>query len=98
MTDVLTQNAPEETAERLVPGLGDEPTGAGPEVAGPAPLRRVRAGRNTAFDRLVFDLDGPVPGVRVQYVPELRHEGTGDLIPLRGRAVVQVDLAPAAAH
>ncbi|SDD48189.1 Putative peptidoglycan binding domain-containing protein [Geodermatophilus telluris] len=98
MTDVLTQTAPEETSERLVPGLGDEPGGAAAEVLPPALLRRVRAGRNTAFDRLVFDLDGPVPGVRVQYVPELRHEGSGEVVPLRGRAVVQVDLSPAAAH
>ena len=96
MTDVL-QGA---TSEELVPGLADEAgvEGAQPEAVPRALLRRIRAGRNKDFDRLVFDFDGPVPGVRVQHVRELRHEGTGDLIPLRGRAVVQVDITPATAH
>src|SRR4051794_2117662 len=67
----------------------------GPEQA---LLQRVRAGRNKTFDRLVFDFDGPVPGVGVRYVPELIQDPTGDPIPLRGRAVVQIDLRPAVAH
>jgi hypothetical protein len=61
-------------------------------------LRRVRAGRNKDFDRLVFDFDGPVPGVDVQYVRELLEDGSGNPIPLRGRAVVQIVLQPAVAH
>jgi peptidoglycan hydrolase-like protein with peptidoglycan-binding domain len=58
----------------------------------------VRAGRNKAFDRLVFDFDGPVPGLLVQYVDELTQDGTGNPIPLRGRAIVEIVIRPAAAH
>lgn len=96
MTDVLQGTV----SGDLVPGTDDQAalTGGHDEAKHPAVLRRLRAGRNREFDRLVFDLDGPVPGVRVQYVAELRHQGTGDVIPLRGRAVVQVDIHPATAH
>jgi peptidoglycan hydrolase-like protein with peptidoglycan-binding domain len=64
----------------------------------PALLVGVRAGRNKDFDRLVFDFDGPVPGFLVQYVDELVEDGSGRPIPLRGRAVVQIVIRPAAAH
>ncbi len=96
MTDVLHGT----TSDDLVPGAADEvvPDAAQADAVSPARLRRIRAGRNAAFDRLVFDLDGCVPGVRVQYVDALHHQGSGDVIPLRGRAVVQVDIEPATAH
>lgn len=58
----------------------------------------VRAGRNKDFDRLVFDFEGPVPGHRVEYVRELVEDGSGRPVPLRGRAIVQVLIRPAAAH
>ncbi|WP_233517517.1 peptidoglycan-binding domain-containing protein [Geodermatophilus marinus] len=58
----------------------------------------VRAGRNEDFDRLVLDFAGPLPGFRVQYVDRLVEDGTGDPVPLRGRAVVEITLQPAAAH
>jgi peptidoglycan hydrolase-like protein with peptidoglycan-binding domain len=63
-----------------------------------AVLVRVRAGRNKDFDRLVFDFDGPPPGMRVQYVNQLVEDGSGRPIPLRGRAVVQIVIQPAVAH
>jgi hypothetical protein len=96
MTDLVQDT----TSTDLVPGAADEVApGAGPaESPLSARLRRIRAGRNKAFDRLVFDLDGPVPGVQVQYVDALHHQGSGDVIPLHGRAVVQVDVHPATAH
>jgi hypothetical protein len=68
------------------------------EGEGLAVLVRVRAGRHKDFDRLVFDFDGPVPGLLVQYVDQLVEDGTGHPIPLRGRAVVQIVIQPAAAH
>jgi peptidoglycan hydrolase-like protein with peptidoglycan-binding domain len=58
----------------------------------------VRAGRNKDFDRVVLDFEGPVPGMRAQYVDELIEDGSGNPIPLRGRAVVEIVLRPAAAH
>jgi len=61
-------------------------------------LVRVRAGRNKDFDRLVFDVEGPAPGFHVRYVDQLIEDGSGRPIPLRGRAVVEITLRPAAAH
>lgn len=61
-------------------------------------LRDVRAGQHPAFDRIVFDFDGPVPGRRVRYVPQVVQDGSGAPVPLRGRAFLQVVLTPAAAH
>jgi peptidoglycan hydrolase-like protein with peptidoglycan-binding domain len=89
MTDLLGE-APSEMTDGPIeqPGTG----------GGPALLVGLRAGRNKDFDRLVFDFHGPVPGLRVQYVDQLYQDGSGEPIPLRGRAVVQIILSPAAAH
>ena len=84
--------------ETVTASLTTEPIEQAADTPGQALLRRVRAGRNKDFDRLVFDFDGPVPGVGVQYVPELTEDGSGNPIPLRGRAVVQVVMQPAVAH
>ncbi|HEU0103156.1 MAG TPA: peptidoglycan-binding domain-containing protein [Mycobacteriales bacterium] len=65
------------------------------EDSAKALLVAVRAGRNKDFDRLVFEFDGPPPGHRVAYVPELFQDGSGNPIPLRGEAVLQVTLQPA---
>jgi hypothetical protein len=65
---------------------------------GQALLVRVRAGRNKDFDRLVFDFEGPVLGMRMVHVNELVEDGAGNPIPLRGRAVVQIVIRPVAAH
>jgi Putative peptidoglycan binding domain len=90
MTDVITETA----LENFAPGPIEQTA----DRVGVALLVGVRAGRNKAFDRLVFDFDGPVPGVRVQYVDELIQDGSGLPIPLRGRAVVEIVIQPAAAH
>jgi peptidoglycan hydrolase-like protein with peptidoglycan-binding domain len=90
MTDLLDDAAAIDTTESPIeqPGEGE----------GVALLVGVRAGRNKDFDRLVFDFEGPIPGVRVEYVDQLIEDGTGHPIPLRGRAIVQIVLSPAAAH
>jgi hypothetical protein len=72
--------------------------GTGPRDAGTAFLVRVRAGRNKDFDRLVFDVEDPAPGFLVRYVDQLIEDGSGRPVPLRGRAVVEITLRPAAAH
>ena len=90
MTDVLGEAA----AASLTQGPIEQPA----HSPGLALLVRVRAGRNKDFDRLVFDFEGPVPGMRVQYVDRLIEDGTGNPIPLRGRAVVEIVMQPAAAH
>lgn len=90
MTDLM--------GETVATSLTTEPISHAADTPEQALLRRVRAGRNKDFDRLVFDFDGPVPGVDVQYVRELIEDGSGNPIPLRGRAVVQVVMQPAVAH
>ncbi|MDQ0754168.1 hypothetical protein [Arthrobacter sp. B3I4] len=56
----------------------------------------VRTGRHYCFDRLVIDLNGPVAGYTVRYVPQVSQDGSGSPVPLRGRAFIQLTVnAPA---
>ncbi|WP_298804711.1 hypothetical protein [uncultured Pseudokineococcus sp.] len=50
----------------------------------------VRAGRHACFDRLVVDVDGEVDGYWVAYVDQVRRPGSGEVVPLRGGAALQV--------
>ncbi len=65
-------------------------TGSGQPIA-------VRAGQHRCFDRFVVDLDGPATGYRVDYVPRLTQEGSGDQVPVTGGAILRV-IVNAAAH
>ena len=61
-----------------------------------ASVTNVRTGQHYCFDRLVVDLNGPVKGYTVAYVPEIIQEGSGVSIPVRGSARLQVTVnAPA---
>ncbi|WP_330233351.1 hypothetical protein OHA40_13320 [Nocardia sp. NBC_00508] len=61
-----------------------------------ATLTGVRAGRHECFDRLVFDISGPVTGYHVGYVERVVMDGSGALVPLRGGAALNIILnAPA---
>ncbi|GAA1577781.1 hypothetical protein GCM10009789_34070 [Kribbella sancticallisti] len=77
------------------------PTGWGslPEANsryGTAPLVDVRTGRHTCFDRLVFDIAGKAPGYSARYVTNVYQDGSGQLVPLRGGAKLELVLrAPA---
>jgi hypothetical protein len=63
-----------------------------------AHLTNVRAGRHVCFDRLVIDLDGrPRPGFFVRYVREVTADGSGQPVPVRGGAALQV-VVRASAH
>ena len=58
----------------------------------------VRAGRHACFDRLVVDVSGDLEGYVVRYVPEVKRDGSGFPVPLRGGAKLQViATAPATA-
>ena len=59
---------------------------------GRAPLGKVRTGRHDCFDRVVFEIDGPAAGYRVEYVSEVRTEGEGAVLPLAGGAYLEVVL------
>ena len=50
------------------------------------------------YDRVVFDFEGPVPQIEVQYVKQLIGDGSGLPIAISGRAILQVRFAPAQAH
>lgn len=55
-----------------------------------AKLTSVRTGRHYCFDRLVIELNGPVGGYTVRYVPQVTQDGSGAPVPLRGQAFIQV--------
>lgn len=58
--------------------------------ASTASLKGIRSGRHICFDRLVFDLAGRPAGYDVRYVPAVYEDGSGRLVPLRGRARLQL--------
>ncbi len=61
-----------------------------------AKVTNVRTGQHYCFDRLVIDLNGPVAGYTVRYVPQVTQDGSGLPVPLRGQAFLQVTVnAPA---
>lgn len=61
-----------------------------------AQVVNVRTGQQTCYDRLVIDLNGPVAGYSVRYVPQVVQDGSGLPIELRGNAFLQVTVnAPA---
>lgn len=67
--------------------------GSGPKAAGgmsTGELFDVRAGRNQCFDRLVLDVAGPRSGYFVNYVDQVRQDGSGDVVPVRGGARLEV--------
>jgi hypothetical protein len=62
------------------------------------PLPRVvdvRVGAHRAFDRVVIDLHGKLPGYDVRYVRRLSYDGSGEHVPLRGRKFISIALMPA---
>ena len=50
----------------------------------------VRAGRHACFDRLVLDVSGDARGYFVRYVDTVRMDGSGEVVPLRGGARLEV--------
>lgn len=78
------------------PDTGDSVVAAA--GAGIARLVAVRVGGHTTFDRLVFEFAGQAPGATVRYVAQVLGDGSGQPIPLRGRAFLEVAMTPADAH
>ena len=60
-----------------------------PTMSG-APVVNVRTGRHTCYDRLVVDVAGDVGGYTVSYVTEVVQDGSGEPIPTRGGAALQI--------
>ncbi|MCW4352960.1 hypothetical protein ONR57_06590 [Hoyosella sp. YIM 151337] len=61
-----------------------------------APVVNVRSGQHGCFDRLVVDIAGKVAGYHATYTGTVRHDGSGQAVPLRGGAYIEfVVRAPA---
>jgi hypothetical protein len=57
------------------------------------PVRNIRTGRHTCYDRMVIDIPGASTshlGYSVRYVKHLYQDGSGRLIPVAGGAVLEV--------
>lgn len=50
----------------------------------------VRAGRHACFDRLVLDVDVPLAGWSVRYVDQVKQDGSGRPVTVRGGARLEV--------
>ncbi|MFF3817495.1 hypothetical protein ACFYYD_12930 [Streptomyces bluensis] len=60
-------------------------------ATGTVPLKDIRTGRHDCYDRMVVDVPGGGDvGYHVQYVDRLHQDGSGDYIPVRGGAVLEV--------
>lgn len=60
-----------------------------------ATVTNVRAGQHACFDRMVIDVNGHANGYSVQYVSVVQRPGSGQAVPVRGAADLQVTvLAP----
>jgi hypothetical protein len=67
----------------------------------PVPVvMRVRYAAHSAegFDRIVFDIDGALPGYSVRYVSEVRADPSDRVVAVPGRRYLLVVLNPAQAH
>jgi hypothetical protein len=73
------------------PGFSTQPRVVEHPPVGSAKLVGLRAGRHPGFDRVVFQLDGPIPSYySVRYVPVVRLDGSGAPLRLRGSAFLEV--------
>ncbi len=50
------------------------------------------------YDRVVFEFQGPVPYLRIEYVTQLIADGSGAPVPVAGKAILSVQFTPAQAH
>jgi hypothetical protein len=73
------------------PGFSTQPRVVEHPPVGSPKLTSLRAGRHASFDRVVFQLDGPIPSYySVRYVPVVRLDGSGAPLRLRGSAFLEV--------
>lgn len=87
----------------IAPGVATGALAATRATPAPAPtqptLVSIRASHHPGFDRVVFQFRGGLPaGHRARYVARLVGGGSGNTVPVAGRAILQVRLAAARAH
>jgi len=95
MLAVLGVVAPASAAADPYCGItwGSRDKAAGSRDVAPGPLTAIRGGRHACFDRLVIDMSHPAGTAvhySVGYVAAVHEEGTGNRIPLRGAADLEV--------
>ncbi|KPC60301.1 AMIN-like domain-containing (lipo)protein [Streptomyces chattanoogensis] len=56
------------------------------------PLKNIKTSRSACYDRMVFDISGArgKVGYHVGYVDKFRQDGSGDVIPVKGGAILQI--------
>jgi hypothetical protein len=72
------------------PGFSTQPQVVDHPPVGSPTLTGLQVGRHASFDRVVFQLDGPIPSYSVRYVPVVHQDGSGAPLPLRGSAFLEV--------
>jgi hypothetical protein len=55
-----------------------------------AQLTKITIGRHAAFDRVVFQFSGGLPGYDIRYVNKISTDPKGDLLPLPGTAFLRI--------
>jgi hypothetical protein len=69
-----------------------------PRVQGQPKIVDLRVSEHARFDRLVIDVEGRRPSFRIRYADRLTFDGSGDPVPLKGRAKLALRIEPARAH
>lgn len=58
----------------------------------------LRFATHPRFDRVVIDVQGRIPSWRTGYRRTFHYEGSGEVVPIRGRSGLQLVLSPADGH
>ncbi|MBG0827938.1 hypothetical protein HS041_09180 [Planomonospora sp. ID67723] len=82
----------------LAPPTGTNEVEVERSPAAPPIVTGTRFAEHRGFDRVVVDFKGDLPGYRVEWVPELVQDGSGEPIDVKGGAYLQVTITPANAH
>jgi hypothetical protein len=61
-------------------------------------VRDLRYATHPRFDRVVLDIKGRIPSGRARYQRRFHEDGSGHLVPIRGRSGIALALMPAYAH
>jgi hypothetical protein len=84
-------------ADQPLTGAATTPTSTPRQQGEKAFLTAVRADAHTAYDRVVFEFEGPAPGYDAAYVSgPLTNDDTGAPIPVDGSSVLRLTMASAA--
>lgn len=92
-----TEETPDDTADFAgTAGITDKKR----EISGAAILKEIRTAQHENYDRVVFEFeDAEMPGYHVEYIDKpVRACGSGNVVPLKGDAWLEIRFFPANAH